>query len=133
MLSAAPWPPRMVNAVFMQCSDSLYVNSYNTKWNSHFHFIAYWQESQKNNYYEHCDFILTSDSTNWLKTENRSSKKSTFIRWACLKENKFMYYIQWNEIVYFLGPITVKGMEHVPNIFMSFDKYLFLEVINIII
>ncbi len=27
----------------------------------------------------------------------------------------------------------VKGMEHVPNIFMSFDKYLFLEVINIVI
>ncbi len=26
-----------------------------------------------------------------------------------------------------------KGMEHVPNIFMSFDKYLFLEVINILI
>ncbi len=29
--------------------------------------------------------------------------------------------------------INVKGMEHVPNIFMSFDKYLFLEVINILI
>ncbi len=29
--------------------------------------------------------------------------------------------------------IIVKGMEHVPNIFMSFDKYLFLEVINILI
>ncbi len=27
----------------------------------------------------------------------------------------------------------VKGMEHVPNIFMSFDKFLFLEVINILI
>ncbi len=26
-----------------------------------------------------------------------------------------------------------KGIEHVPNIFMSFDKYLFLEVINILI
>ncbi len=26
-----------------------------------------------------------------------------------------------------------KGMEHVPNMFMSFDKYLFLEVINILI
>ncbi len=26
-----------------------------------------------------------------------------------------------------------KGMEHVPNIFISFDKYLFLEVINILI
>ncbi len=26
-----------------------------------------------------------------------------------------------------------KGMEHVPNIFMSFNKYLFLEVINILI
>ncbi len=24
-------------------------------------------------------------------------------------------------------------MEHVPNIFMSFDKHLFLEVINILI
>ncbi len=29
--------------------------------------------------------------------------------------------------------LDVKGMEHVPNIFMSFDKYLFLEVINILI
>ncbi len=27
----------------------------------------------------------------------------------------------------------IKGMEHVPNIFLSFDKYLFLEVINILI
>ncbi len=27
----------------------------------------------------------------------------------------------------------IKGMEHVPNIFMSFNKYLFLEVINILI
>ncbi len=27
--------------------------------------------------------------------------------------------------------VQVKGMEHVPNIFMSFNKYLFLEVINI--
>ncbi len=26
-----------------------------------------------------------------------------------------------------------KGMEHVPHIFMSFDKYLFLELINILI
>ncbi len=26
-----------------------------------------------------------------------------------------------------------KGMEHVPNILMSFDKYLYLEVINILI
>ncbi len=29
--------------------------------------------------------------------------------------------------------ILLKGMEHVPNIFISFDKYLFLEVINILI
>ncbi len=27
----------------------------------------------------------------------------------------------------------LKGMEHVPNIFMSFDKYIFLEVLNILI
>ncbi len=27
----------------------------------------------------------------------------------------------------------IKGMEHVPNIFMSFDKYLFLKVINILV
>ncbi len=26
--------------------------------------------------------------------------------------------------------IFIKGMEHVPNIFISFDKYLFLEVIK---
>ncbi len=29
--------------------------------------------------------------------------------------------------------VNIKGMEHVPNIFISFDKYLFLEVINILI
>ncbi len=29
--------------------------------------------------------------------------------------------------------IYLKGMEHVPNIFMSFNKYLFLGVINILI
>ncbi len=29
--------------------------------------------------------------------------------------------------------LFIKGMEHVPNIFMSFDKYLFLEMINILI
>ncbi len=29
--------------------------------------------------------------------------------------------------------LSFKGMEHVPNIFMSFDKYLVLEVINILI
>ncbi len=29
--------------------------------------------------------------------------------------------------------LAIKGMEHVLNIFMSFDKYLFLEVINILI
>ncbi len=28
---------------------------------------------------------------------------------------------------------SIKGMEHVRNMFMSFDKYLFLEVINILI
>ncbi len=27
----------------------------------------------------------------------------------------------------------LKGIEHVPNMFMSFDKYLILEVINILI
>ncbi len=30
-----------------------------------------------------------------------------------------------------VGKKLIKGMEHVPNIFMSFDKYLFLEVINV--
>ncbi len=29
--------------------------------------------------------------------------------------------------------LLFKGIEHVPNIFMSFDKYFFLEVINILI
>ncbi len=29
--------------------------------------------------------------------------------------------------------MKIKGVEHVPNIFMSFNKYLFLEVINILI
>ncbi len=28
---------------------------------------------------------------------------------------------------------NIKGVEYVPNIFMSFDKYLFLEVTNILI
>ncbi len=32
-----------------------------------------------------------------------------------------------------LASVTIKGMEQVPNIFMSFDKYLFLEVIKILI
>ncbi len=35
----------------------------------------------------------------------------------------------WTECM----PEHLKGMEHVPNIFISFDKYLFLEVINILI
>ncbi len=30
-------------------------------------------------------------------------------------------------------PGRIKGMEHVPNIFISFDKYLFLKVMNILI
>ncbi len=33
-----------------------------------------------------------------------------------------------------IGSITiVKGMENVPIMFMSFNKYLFLEVINILV
>ncbi len=36
-----------------------------------------------------------------------------------------MHYKWWD--------MYIKGMEHVPNMFMSFDKYLFLEVINILI
>ncbi len=31
------------------------------------------------------------------------------------------------------GNTDFKGMEYFPNIFMSFDKYLFLEVINILV
>ncbi len=38
-----------------------------------------------------------------------------------------------NGSVYTIHFDLVKGMEHVPNILMSFDKYLFLEVINILI
>ncbi len=34
---------------------------------------------------------------------------------------------------YILCVTTFKGMEHVPNVCMSFDKDLFLEVINILI
>ncbi len=41
-----------------------------------------------------------------------------------------LYLIKMNNI---LCQTEFKGMEHVPNIFMSFDKYLFLEVINILI
>ncbi len=33
----------------------------------------------------------------------------------------------------FYDATQLKGMEHVPNIFLSFDKYLFLKVINILI
>ncbi len=29
--------------------------------------------------------------------------------------------------------MQLKGMEHVPIMFMSFNKYLFLEVINILV
>ncbi len=29
--------------------------------------------------------------------------------------------------------LLIKGMEHIPTIFMSFDEYFFLEVINILI
>ncbi len=43
-------------------------------------------------------------------------------------------YPRWDDQVYCSSfGFTFKGMEHVPNIFMSFDKYLFLEVINILI
>ncbi len=38
-----------------------------------------------------------------------------------------------NNIDFFNFLYELKGMEHVPNIFMSFNKYLFLEVINILI
>ncbi len=36
-------------------------------------------------------------------------------------------------VIHWKGCSVLKGMEHVPNIFISFDKYLFLEVINILI
>ncbi len=39
----------------------------------------------------------------------------------------------WQVVSMIARSIDIKGMEHVPNIFMSFDKYLFLEVINILI
>ncbi len=41
------------------------------------------------------------------------------------------YDIVWNYL--WSKKAKVKGMEHVPNMFISFDKYLFLEVINILI
>ncbi len=44
--------------------------------------------------------------------------------------NKIKYTIIKQHI---LALKKIKGMEHVPNIVMSFDKYLFLEVINILI
>ncbi len=43
------------------------------------------------------------------------------------------YYKIYLKFVNFLIINLLKGMEHVPNILMSFDKYLFLEVINILI
>ncbi len=45
----------------------------------------------------------------------------------------FHTYKKRGDKIVFLYKCKVKGMEHVPNIFMSFDKYLFLEVINILI
>ncbi len=43
--------------------------------------------------------------------------------------------VEWLSVTTHLGKFlyTFKGMEHVPIIFMSFDKYLFLEVLNILI
>ncbi len=45
----------------------------------------------------------------------------------CTNLNRFL---QSKNIIH---DLQVKGMEHVPNIFMSFNKNLFLEVINILI
>ncbi len=36
-------------------------------------------------------------------------------------------------MVNYFVTVEFSGMEHVPNIFISFDKYLFLKVINILI
>ncbi len=49
---------------------------------------------------------------------------SVRLHWFCLGP--------WG-ITYLFDYGNIKGMEHVPNIFMSFDKYLFLEVINMLI
>ncbi len=49
-----------------------------------------------------------------------------------LKYLKVFFFVQvFTNVFYF--QCQLKGMERVPNIFMSFDKYLFLEVINILI
>ncbi len=51
----------------------------------------------------------------------------------CLKNySKICFFSVWFiNVVPFNKPF--KGMEHVPTNFMSFDKYLFLELINILI
>ncbi len=43
------------------------------------------------------------------------------------------YTFQFSPTLYLYPIIMFKGIEHVPNIFMSFDQYLFLKVINILI
>ncbi len=51
---------------------------------------------------------------------------------VCLYFKPIHFKIKLVNSIYFNG-IRIKGMEHVANIFMSFDKYFFLEVINILI
>ncbi len=65
--------------------------------------------------------LIALDMTFWWPFENHCKMK-----WLP-SINKAFIIILWCIL------FNIKGMEHVPNIFMSFDKYLFLEVINILI
>ncbi len=44
-----------------------------------------------------------------------------------------MYIFKYDILIYYHLKLNIKRMEYVPNIFMSFDNYLFLEMINILI
>ncbi len=48
-------------------------------------------------------------------------------------QNNVGYYVWIYDICLSRDLLYIKGMKHVPNIFMRFDKYLFLKVINILI
>ncbi len=69
---------------------------------------------------------------------NKQISDSDSWRYYIVTEGLYLY--NWHtctegcaEARFYLPTYYLKGMEHVPNIFMSFDKYLFLEVINILI
>ncbi len=75
---------------------------------------------------------------NWMTVKERAGFHSTCLIYKCQNNLAPQYFVDhFNNISqnYNTRSSThgdIKGMEHVPNIFISFDKYLFLEVINIL-